>query len=145
MCTNNQLEGKEETINTNESSSSAHHSGEEQIAADRELALRIADIISDTPASNTLVLDIRGLSPFADFFVICSGDNERQLRAISRAVTETLAEAGIRPERTEGTPAAGWILIDYGGTIVHIFAADQRGFYRLEELWSEAPTLLAIQ
>jgi ribosome-associated protein len=137
--------GKEDTINTNELPSSPDQAGGDQRSADRELALRIADVISDTPASNTLVLDIRGLSPFADFFVICQGENERQLRAILRTVTETLAEEGIRPERTEGTPAAGWILIDYGATIVHIFATDQRGFYRLEELWSEAPTLLAIQ
>jgi ribosome-associated protein len=117
---------------------------DEQISG-RELALRIADVISDTPASNTLVLDIRDLSPFADFFVICSGENERQLRAISREVSEKLALGGLRPERIEGTPASGWILLDYGDSIVHVFGEEQRGFYRLEELWAEAPTLLAIQ
>ncbi|MGH2561780.1 MAG: ribosome silencing factor [Thermomicrobiales bacterium] len=113
--------------------------------AARELALRIADILADTPAAETLVLDIRSLSPFADFFVICSGENERQLRAISRDVSELLARDGTRPERAEGTPMSGWMLLDYGATIVHIFDVDQRAFYRLEELWSEAPTLLAMQ
>jgi ribosome-associated protein len=111
----------------------------------RALALRIADILADTPAAETLVLDIRGLSPFADFFVICSGENERQVRAVSRRLTETLAEEGVRPERVEGTAMSGWILLDYGATIVHIFAADQRAYYRLEQLWAEAPTLVAIQ
>lgn len=111
----------------------------------RELALRIADLISDTPAANTLVLDIHHISPVADCFVICSGENERQLRAISRDVLEKMTEAGIRPERIEGNPVSGWILLDYGEVIVHIFDVDQRSFYRLEDLWAEAQTLLAIQ
>ncbi len=107
--------------------------------------MRIADVISDTPAANTLVLDIHELSPIADYFVICSGENERQLRAISRDVTEKLAADGVRPERSEGDPPSGWIVLDYGEVIVHIFAVEQRAFYRLEELWSEAQTLVAIQ
>ncbi len=111
----------------------------------RALALRIADVISDTPASNTLVLDIHAISPVADFFVICSGENERQLRATAREVLEKLAEESVRPERTEGTSAAGWILLDYGEVIVHVMDVRQRAFYRLEELWAEAQTLLAIQ
>ncbi len=111
----------------------------------RALALEIADILTDTPASDTRVLDIAMLTPIADFFVLCSGENERQLRAISREVTDTLASHQRRPQRTEGSAASGWILIDYGDVVVHIFETDQRSFYRLDELWSEAPTLLAIQ
>ena len=111
----------------------------------RGLALQIADIISDTPASNTLVLDIHQISPFADYFVICDGENERQLRAIAREIGDSLSKQGVRPERTEGSPNSGWILMDYGATVVHVFDVDQRAFYRLEELWSDAPTLLAIQ
>ncbi len=101
--------------------------------------------MTDTPAEETLVLDIHEISPVADHFVICSGQNERQLRAISREVTEQLSATGTRPTRTEGNAAGGWIVLDYGAVIVHIFDEDQRAFYRLEELWSEAPTLLAIQ
>jgi len=111
----------------------------------RGLALQIADIISETPASNTLVLDIHEMSPFADYFVICDGENERQLRAIAREIGDSLSRQGVRPERTEGSPNSGWILMDYGATVVHVFDVDQRAFYRLEELWSDAPTLLAIQ
>ncbi len=116
-----------------------------RLETSRDLALRIAEILTDTPAANTLVLDIQGLSSFADFFVICSGENERQLRAITEEITEGLAKSGIRPERTEGNPASGWIVLDFGSAIVHVFDADQRAFYRLEALWAEAPTLLAIQ
>jgi ribosome-associated protein len=111
----------------------------------RALAIRIAEVLAETPASATIVLDIQNLSPFADFFVICSGENERQLRAIAREVSETLSEEGVRPERVEGTPVSGWILLDYGATIVHVFHEHQRAYYRLEEIWSEAPMLLAIQ
>jgi ribosome-associated protein len=111
----------------------------------RERALLLADIISDTPARDTVVLDIHQLSPFADYFVITAGANERQLRAINRTVAERMAEAGIRPQRVEGGPTSGWIVLDFGEVLVHIFSEDQREFYRLEDLWAEAPTLLAIQ
>jgi ribosome-associated protein len=85
-----------------------------------------------------LVLDIHEISPFADYFVICDGENERQLRAIAREIGDTLSKQGVRPQRTEGSPNSGWILMDFGGTVVHVFDVDQRAFYRLEELWSEA-------
>ena len=111
----------------------------------RDRALLLADVISDTPAQNTVVLDIHELSPFADYFVITAGENERQLRAIARTVTERMAEAGIRPQRSEGTAPGGWIVLDFGDVMVHIFSVDLRDFYRLEDLWAEAPTLLAIQ
>jgi ribosome-associated protein len=114
-------------------------------AAGRDRALLLADIISDTPARDTVVLDIHELSPFTDYFVITAGANERQLRAINRTVSERMADAGIRPERAEGAAASGWIVLDYGDVLVHIFSEEQREFYRLEDLWAEAPTLLAIQ
>lgn len=113
--------------------------------AGRDLALAIADIISETPAADTRVLDVQGISPFTDFFVICSGENERQLRAISRTLTEDLAKRGVRTERSEGSAIAGWMILDFGDTIVHIFSVEQREYYRLEDLWANAPTVLAIQ
>jgi ribosome-associated protein len=111
----------------------------------REQALLLADIISDTPARETVVLDIHELSPFADYFVITAGENERQLRAIHRTVSEQMERAGMRARRSEGTAAGGWILVDFGEVFLHVFSVEQRAFYRLEELWAEAPTLLAIQ
>ena len=111
----------------------------------RELALKIADIIADSPARDTVVLDIRSLSTISDFFVITSGENERQLRAIVNDVRKGLDEAGVSPRRAdEGSTSAGWLLLDYGDVILHVLDVDQREFYRLEELWADAPTLLAI-
>ncbi|HET9661694.1 MAG TPA: ribosome silencing factor [Thermomicrobiales bacterium] len=111
----------------------------------RSLALEIADVLADTPASDTVVLDIRELSTFADFFVICSGENERQLRAISERLQEALREDNIQPRRVEGTPRSGWIVLDYNDAIVHVFDQELRDFYKMERLWAEAPRLLAIQ
>jgi ribosome-associated protein len=115
------------------------------IARSRELAVAIADAISETPASDTRVIDIHDLSTIADFFVICSGENERQLRAISRSLVEDFGETERRPRTIEGEPVSGWILMDYEDVIVHIFDRDLRAFYDLEERWSEAPVLLSIQ
>ena len=111
----------------------------------RDFAITIADILADTPASHTRVLDIRGISSLADYFVISSGENERQLRAISRQLADDLAKRSIRPARIEGDPASGWILLDYSDVVVHVFDAELRQFYNLEELWQEAPIVLEIQ
>jgi ribosome-associated protein len=117
-----------------------------QEVAIRELAIKVADILADSPASNTVVLDIRELSTISDYFVICSGENERQLRAIVRDIRDGLGEIGVHPKRSdEGSTSSGWLLLDYGSVIVHVFDADQRSFYRLEELWADAQTLVAIE
>ncbi|HEV2527909.1 MAG TPA: ribosome silencing factor [Thermomicrobiales bacterium] len=102
-------------------------------------------MIAETPASNTLVLDIHQLTPWADFFVICSGDNERQLRAITRDILDGLEDDGLRPSRTEGNELSGWTLLDFGDVVVHVFDAEQRAFYRLEERWAGGTTVLAIE
>ena len=116
------------------------------VSASRALALQIADLIAEGPARDTLVLDIHGLTTISDFFVITSGENERQLRAIARDVRDELDKIDVRPNRAEeGSTASGWLLLDYGNVIIHILDVDQRAFYRLEELWSDAPTLLAIE
>jgi len=116
-----------------------------QPSTGRARALLLADIISDTPARDTIVLDIHELSPFTDYFVITAGANERQLRAINRTIADRMAEVGVRPHRSEGAPSSGWIVLDFGDVLVHIFSEELREFYRLEDLWAEAPTLLAIQ
>jgi ribosome-associated protein len=130
---------------SNATTDTATQENDASLPLGRERALLLADIISDTPARDTVVLDIHELSPFTDYFVITAGANERQLRAINRTLAERMAAAGVRPQRTEGAPASGWIVVDFGDVLVHIFSEDQREFYRLEDLWAEAPTLLAIQ
>jgi len=92
-----------------------------------------------------MVLDIHNLTVIADLFVICTADNDRQLRAISRQTQEATDKVDIDPRRIEGTPESGWLLLDYGDVVLHIFGRAERQFYRLEEVWSAAQTLLVIQ
>lgn len=109
------------------------------------LARRIAQIALDARATNIVVLDISQLSTIADVFVICSVDNIRQLGALHNTLTGKLREDGIGQRRGEGVAEAGWILLDYGDVIVHLFTEAQRSFYQIDGLWGEAPRLLVIQ
>jgi ribosome-associated protein len=113
------------------------------------LAKDIVQLASDKGAADILLMDIRKMSIIADYFIICSGDNERQIRAISRGVIEGIDESwGIDPLNRAGAQQqeqAGWVLLDYGGVVVHIFSPQMREFYRLERFWSEAATLLRMQ
>jgi len=112
-----------------------------------EIAKQVAQLASDKLASDILLLDIRQLSIIADYFVICSADNERQMRAITRGILEGLDLGGISPLHAAGVEneSAGWVLLDYGDVIVHVFSPDQRAYYELEQLWAAAPIVLRIQ
>jgi ribosome-associated protein len=104
------------------------------------LANRVAEIASDRKAIDIRVLDLRGIVGYTDFFVICSGNSERQTKAIHDAVYQTLKdEQGLLPRRSEGSRESRWILLDYLDCVVHIFTPAAREFYRLENLWGEAP------
>lgn len=99
----------------------------------------------DKQASDIVLLDLRKLNSFADFFVICSGESERQLKAIIEAVDQRVrSESGI-DARIEGTTESGWIILDYGDLVVHVFSSAQREFYRIERLWSKATPLIVVQ
>lgn len=110
-----------------------------------EIAKQVADIASDALATNITLLDISEVTSFADVFVICSVDNIRQLNAVREDILDGLRENGVRPRRSEGVAETGWILLDYGDVVIHLFTEEQRAFYRLEDVWSEAPKLLVIQ
>ncbi|MFC1944133.1 ribosome silencing factor [Chloroflexota bacterium] len=92
----------------------------------------------DRQANDVLMLDISVVSSIADYYVICSAGSERQIRAVSDAVDEELQKTGISPKRREGKSDSGWVLLDFGPVIVHIFTPGQREFYNLERLWEEA-------
>ncbi|HEV2883761.1 MAG TPA: ribosome silencing factor [Pyrinomonadaceae bacterium] len=98
-------------------------------------ALRAA---SEKKGIDTVVLDLREIASFTDFFVIVSGSNERQVQAISDAVSETLKKNGSAAARVEGYKTAEWILLDYGDFVVHVFDEKARKFYDLERLWRES-------
>ena len=114
-----------------------------------DVAREVVRLASDKGAADILLMDIRKLSIIADYFVICSGDNERQIRAINRGIAEGIEERwGVSPlNRRPGVEQeqAGWVILDYGGVIVHIFSPQMREYYRLERLWNEAATLLRMQ
>jgi ribosome-associated protein len=92
----------------------------------------------DKKASDLVLLDLRKASGFADYFLICSGSNPRQIRAIADAVIEAVASEGIKPAHVEGYERSEWILLDYFDFIVHVFATETRVFYGLERLWGNA-------
>ena len=106
-----------------------------------KLAERIAAIASDRKAMDIRVIDLRGIVSYTDFFVICSGNTERQTKAIHDAIYEDLKHADERmlPRRAEGEREARWILLDYLDVVAHIFTPEAREYYRLEQLWGEAP------
>jgi ribosome-associated protein len=110
-----------------------------------ELAQEIVEYAADRKALDIVQLDLRGMIGYTDYFVICSGRSERQAKAIHDAIHEGLKSAhGRLPERVEGLPGARWILMDYLDVVVHVFVPDTREYYRLEQLWGEAPVLAAI-
>jgi ribosome-associated protein len=119
----------------------------DQTAEALSLARRIVDLVSDKQASDIVLLDIRGVSLIADYFVICTVGSERQTSAILKDLSEKLDEdhPGRRPLRTEGAPDSGWVLLDYGDVIVHVFSAQQRAFYNLEQLWAAATPIVRLQ
>ena len=102
-----------------------------------EIARAIA-AAEDKKAADVLLLDLRKAAGFADYFLICSGGNTRQIRAIADAIIEALATDDARPAHVEGYQRSEWILLDYFDFIVHIFAPETRVFYSLERLWGNA-------
>ncbi|PDV99472.1 ribosome silencing factor [Candidatus Chloroploca asiatica] len=109
------------------------------------IARRVVELAEDKQAHEIVLLDIRPQSTIADYFVICSADNDRQIKAIVEHVDEKIQqEYGLNP-RMEGTPDTGWIVLDYGDVVVHVFNQLQRDYYRLERLWSLVPPVVVVQ
>lgn len=110
-----------------------------------EAARKAVEAASDKQANNIVLLDTRSVCTFADYFLICSGESERQIKAIYDEIEHVLKKAGTRPCYREGSTDSGWLLLDYGDFIVHIFAPAEREYYQLDELWSGAAPILRIQ
>lgn len=107
-----------------------------------KLAKLCASIAADKKAEDIVVLDLRKLSSFTDFFVICTGASEPQLKAIANEIEDRLKkEHKRRPLNTDGYPISQWVIADYGDVVVHIFHPEKRAVYRLEDLWNDAPRL----
>ena len=109
-----------------------------------QLVGEIARYAADKKAIDVVELDLRGVLGYTDYFLVCSGNTARQAKAIHDGIHEGLKrEHGTLPRRVEGTAQAGWILMDYLDVVVHIFTPETREFYRLEQLWGEAPVRAA--
>lgn len=109
------------------------------------VAREIVDVAVDKKASDVTLIDIGQVTTLADYFVIATGTSNRQIGAVSAAIQERMDEEGIRLFHQEGLPDDGWVLLDYGQVIVHVFGPEERAYYDLERRWKEAPTLLKIQ
>jgi ribosome-associated protein len=105
-----------------------------------EAVVRIAAHAAlDKKAIDLAVLDLQGLSTIADFFLVCSARSTTQAETIAEAVRGALRTEGVRPRHNEGSAESGWLLLDYGDVVVHVFLDETRGFYALERLWGDAP------
>ena len=107
----------------------------------RKRALLCVNASLEKKAKDLVILNVKEISGFADYFIICSGTSDRQVRAIASAIQENLKKAGILPLGVEGEATGRWILLDYDDVILHVFLESVRTFYDLERLWSEAPRM----
>jgi len=103
------------------------------------LAVQAAAAADDVKADDLTILDVSDLLAIVDVFLLASATNDRQLKAIGERIEERLRGQERRPLRREGTPAAGWVLLDYGDLVCHLFTTEQRGIYALERLWADVP------
>ncbi|MBN1643425.1 MAG: ribosome silencing factor [Dehalococcoidales bacterium] len=110
-----------------------------------ELARLAVDTASDKQANNIVLLDVREVCSFADYFIMCSGESQRQLGTIRTEILKALKKSGELPIHDEGTAASGWLLLDYGDVVVHIFGVEERDYYRLDDLWKKGRIVLQIQ
>ena len=109
-------------------------------------AARVAvDVASDRQAVDIVLLDVREVSGFTDYMVIMSAGSVRQLNALARELEESVERGGLPLHHREGTGDSGWMLLDFGDLVVHLFSERQRAFYRLEQVWRSAKQLVRIQ
>jgi ribosome-associated protein len=109
------------------------------------MALLAVELAEDKQASDIVMLDLREMNTIADYFVVCSGESDRQLRAIVNSVQEGIEDRFEQRPMIDGTPDSGWVVLDYGDVVVHIFSATLRDYYRIERLWGKATPVVVVQ
>ena len=114
---------------------------EKQASDSQERLLLFINALLEKKALNPVVLNVKEISAFADWFIICSGASDRQVRAIAAAIQESVKKTGLLPLGIEGESEGKWVLLDYDDVIVHVFIESIRTFYDLERLWGEAPRM----
>ncbi|MDH7490734.1 MAG: ribosome silencing factor [Anaerolineae bacterium] len=102
------------------------------------------DAVADKQGEDILLLDIKSISLIADYFVITSADTDRQIQAIAEEVAIRAKQNGILPLHVEGEAESGWVLLDFGGVVVHLFSPEKRAYYALEDFWKRAAMVLRM-
>lgn len=110
-----------------------------------ELAREIVNSLEDKKGEDIVLIDIKEIASFTDYFVICTGTSDRMLDALANAILDDMRSKHRRKGRKEGLAREGWMVVDYGGVVVHLFSPDQRKFYQLEDLWGDGKVLLRLQ
>lgn len=111
-----------------------------------ELANHLVEAVLDKKGSDILLLDIRDQAVFTDFFLICNGESERQLQALADGITESAKkDMDTLPWGVEGDANTGWLLVDFGDVVVHLFSEEKRRYYNLDDLWSNGHVVLRMQ
>lgn len=102
-------------------------------------------MLAERGATDVTLLDLRGLTVIADYFILCSAGSTVQMRAIRDALDREPTAPLVAPPKFEGEVTDGWLLVDFGGVVVHVFSEEARAYYQLDELWSEAPVVTRLQ
>ncbi|MGE5363980.1 MAG: ribosome silencing factor [Bacteroidota bacterium] len=110
----------------------------------KDLAFSITNLIFNKKGYDVKIMDLRNLTSIADYFVICSGDSDTQVKAIADEIDKELGDRGIKCWHKEGYNTLNWVLLDYFDVVVHVFRNESRHFYNLEKLWGDAPTETVI-
>ena len=142
----------EELVESSQFEAARSHSGDVRTSIYRrkrrldstEVGQLIVEFASDKLAEDIVMLDLRRVASFADYFVIMSADSSRQIEALEENLTKALKESNVPRHRREGTAASGWVLVDFSDVIVHIFSPEEREFYDLERLWSGASQVVRV-
>lgn len=109
-----------------------------------ELAHTILDVVANKKAANVLMLDMQNVTFLADYYILCDGSSKRQIDAITDDLLEKLKKAGTQSAVIEGRSESGWVLVDFGSVIVHVFSPEKRNYYQLEDLWKDAPIVVRM-
>ncbi len=110
-----------------------------------EVARSIVNALEEKKGENIVLMEIAEISSIADYFVICTGTSDRMLDALADEVTKTAKQKFQILSRVEGAPGSGWVVVDSGDVVVHLFSTEQRNYYRLEELWNQGKILVRLQ
>jgi ribosome-associated protein len=116
-----------------------------EVATNEEIARAAVDEASEKLGSDIVLLDTEGISSFADYFVIASGETDRHIESMAEDISRRSRKMGVHVTHREGSGKGGWLLIDFTGVVVHLFTRDQRDHYGLEQLWARATEIVRVQ